>query len=259
MINFKAVSEYWLNKATTPLGQARIPCEQCGLNTVCEAITAGEQDAIAGHRSRLGSGQILFRAGDSFKGVYAVTSGAIKTYATLHKDQSQIIDFHFPGDAVGLEAVERGTYTYTACALTESLICRIDLDSDAQKESTLADRYSTFQREIIRAMAEQLQHEQSLSILLRVQTAEQRVVTFLLSLAGPSVWMDAQQVELRLPMPRKDIANYLGIAVETLCRLLKHLQDNRLIDSHGRSIRLLDVARLDALVRTTAPQSPEVS
>lgn len=241
------VNEHWLREVTTPLGQARVPCRQCSLNGVCEALGQDDDDKHFVRRGRLGNGQVLFHAGEPFHGVYAVTSGAIKTYATLDKLQEQVVDFHFPGDTVGLDAVDRGAYTYTARALTETLVCRVDVAAAAGHD--YSERYREYQGEMIRALGEQLRHEQSLSILLRKQTAEQRIATFLLSLAGPSVWADAREVDLQLPMSRKDIANYLGIAVETLCRLFKRLQDEELLDSQGRHVRLLNLPALSALAQ----------
>lgn len=245
MTQHTAANEHWLREVTTPLGQARVPCHQCSLNDVCETLAPSGDDNRFVRRGRLGSGQVLFRAGEPFDGVFAVTSGAIKTYATLDKGQVQVVDFHFPGDTVGLDAVDRGAYTYTARALTETLVCRVDV-ANAQ---SLGERYREFQSEMIRAMGEQLRHEQGLSILLRKQSAEQRIATFLLSLGGAPVLARAHGVDLQLPMSRKDIANYLGIAVETLCRLFKRLQDDALIESQGRHVRLLDVPALSALSR----------
>jgi len=236
-------NENWLRQVTTPLGQARVPCSQCSMQGVCEALAGDEDDKTFVRRGRLGSGQTLFHAGDVFHGVYAVTSGAIKTYALLDKEDTQVVDFHFPGDTVGLEAIDSGTYTYTARALTETLVCRVDVDNPHLP----GERQAGVQHAMIHALSEQLRHEQSLSILLRKQNAEQRIVTFLLSLAGPSAWTPARGIDLQLPMSRKDIANYLGIAVETLCRLFKRLQDDGLVDSQGRHVRLLDVATLTEL------------
>lgn len=245
-------NEHWLRELTTPLGQARVPCRQCSMQAVCETLAQDENVNPFVRRGRLGGGQVLFKAGDAFHGVYAVTAGAVKTYVTLNKDQ-QVVDFHFPGDTVGLEAVDSGVYTYTARALTETLVCRIDLS----QAETLGERYPAFQAEMIRALGEQLRHEQSVSILLRKQSAEQRIATFLLSLAGASLWAQARGVELQLPMARKDIANYLGIAVETLCRLFKRLQDDGLIGSDGRRVRLLNVAALSELARPAERQEAE--
>jgi CRP/FNR family transcriptional regulator len=238
-------NERWLREVTTPLGHARVPCNQCSMQTVCEALGCDADDKSFVRRGRLGAGKLLFKAGEPFHGVYAVTSGAVKTIATLEKGQEQVVDFHFPGDTVGLDAVDRGAYSYTAQALTETLVCRVDVG----QARALGEGYRTFQDEMIRVLGDQLRHEQSLSILLRQQSAEQRIATFLLSLAGPSVWTSARGVDLQLPMSRKDIANYLGIAVETLCRLFRRLQDDGLIESDGRRVRLMDVKALGELAR----------
>lgn len=252
MTEQNAASERWLRELTTPLGQARVPCRQCSMHGVCDTLAPEEGVNPFVRRGRLGSGQILFQAGEVFHGVYAVTAGAVKTYATLDKDQ-QVVDFHFPGDTVGLDAVDSGVYTYTARALTETLVCRVDLS----QAETLGERYPAFQNEMIRVLGEQLRHEQSLSILLRKQSAEQRIATFLLSLAGASMWTQARGVDLQLPMARKDIANYLGIAVETLCRLFKRMQDDGLIESDGRLVRLVNVAALSELARPAERREAE--
>lgn len=239
--------ERWLRDQVTPLGQARVPCRQCSMHAICATLSPDDGINPFVRRGRLGHGQILFHAGDTFHGVYAVTAGAVKTYATLRSDP-QVVDFFFPGDTVGLDAVDSGVYTYTARALTETLVCRVEL---SQAES-LGDRYPVFQSELIRALGEQLRHEQRQSILFRKQSAEQRIATFLLSLAGASLWTKVRGFDLQLPMARKDIANYLGIAVETLCRLFKRLQDEGLIESDGRLVRLLDVPALNELARPSA-------
>ena len=153
-------NEHWLRQVTTPLGQARVPCSQCSMQGVCEALAGDEDDKTFVRRGRLGSGQTLFHAGDVFHGVYAVTSGAIKTYALLDKEDTQVVDFHFPGDTVGLEAIDSGTYTYTARALTETLVCRVDVDNPHLP----GERQAGVQQAMIRALSEQLRHEQSLSI-----------------------------------------------------------------------------------------------
>lgn len=238
-------NEHWLRKVTTPLGQARVPCSQCSMQGVCEALSGADDDKTFIRHGRLGSGQTLFRAGEPFHGVYAVTSGAIKTYAIMDDDDAQVVEFHFPGDSVGLEAPECGSYPFTARALTETLVCRVDVCN----ESIPPERRQRVQSEMIHALGEQLRHQQSLSILLRTQTAEQRIATFLLSLAGPSVWTQVRGIDLHLPMSRKDIANYLGIAVETLCRLFKRMQDEGVVDSQGRHVHLTNIAALTALAR----------
>ena len=252
MTNNAPTQERWMRDQVTPLGQARVPCRQCSMHAICATLSPDEGVNPFVRRGRLGGGQILFRAGDSFHGVYAVTSGAVKTYATLRNDP-QVVDFFFPGDTVGLDAVDSGVYTYTARALTETLVCRVELNQAA----ALGDRYPIFQSELIRALGEQLRHEQSQSILFRKQSAEQRIATFLLSLAGAALWTKVRGFDLQLPMARKDIANYLGVAVETLCRLFKRMQDDGLIESEGRLVRLLNVPALNQLARPDARRADE--
>lgn len=246
-------NERRMREQPTPLGQARVPCRQCSMHAVCVTLSPDEGVNPFVRRGRLGSGQILFHAGEAFHGVYAVTAGAVKTFATLRKDQ-QVVDFFYPGDTVGLDAVDSGVYTYTARALSETLVCRVDID----QAEALGDRYAVFQSELIRALGEQLRHEQSQSILFRKQNAEQRIATFLLSLAGASTWNPVRGFDLQLPMARKDIANYLGVAVETLCRLFKRMQDDGLIESDGRRVRLLNVPALNELARPAARREDEV-
>ncbi len=249
MTQAQTAAELWLREVTTPLGQARVACKQCSLNGICAVLESDKDDRTFVQRSRVGSGKTLFHAGDRFQGVYAVTSGAIKTYAHLAQNATQVVDFHFPGDTVGLEAIDRGEYTYTAQALTETLVCRID----PGRAPAAAERQRDFQMEVIRALGDQLRHEQSLSILLRTQTADQRIATFLLSLAGPSLWTHTRGVDLQLPMSRKDIANYLGIAVVTRCRLFKRRQEDGLIESPGRRVRRANIDALSAIARPAPP------
>ena len=246
-----AENETWLHEVTSTLGRARVACPQCSLHRLCDTLTAQNPDSDLVQSGRVGTGQLLFQAGERFDGVYAVTAGAVKTIARLDKHVEQVVDFHFPGDAVGLEAIDQTAYPYTAQALCDTLVCRLDIDQSGTLEG---DQRKVIEQELICALNEQLRHEQSLSILLRNQAADQRVATFLLSLAGPSLWTQARSVDLHLPMSRTDTANYLGIAVETLSRIIKRLQQDGLIKSSGRHISLLDIERLRQRARPSVPE-----
>ncbi len=182
----------------------------------------------------IANGEPLFRAGDKFKGIYILQAGTFKQILESCAE-SQIVDFRYPGDVLGISAFCRGRYPYTAQALEQSHVCYINTPS---LEVMLPHR------EIIAAISQRLRHVQLASVMLRQQNAEQRVIHFIFDVALSLGFNLKHKIRLRLPMSRKDIANYLGLVVETVSRVLQRLQTEGLITAHGRTLELLDSQQL---------------
>ncbi|WP_172600409.1 helix-turn-helix domain-containing protein [Sulfurivermis fontis] len=222
-----------------------VECEYCGLYGMCqvaglEAPVPALIDEIVGRREPVAIGQNVITAGTPFGEIYAVKSGSFKTYLTLANGEQQIIDFYFPGELMGLEGLSRGTYPHMVEALEASSVCRLDF----AKVNLLGERLGEFQQQLINALSKRTRQDQWVPLLMGAQNAEQRTATFLLSLSARFAEHDLPSVRFKLPMSRHDIANYLGLAVETVSRMFQRFQTMELLEVHGRHVELRDIDAL---------------
>jgi CRP/FNR family transcriptional regulator, nitrogen fixation regulation protein len=169
--------------------------------------------------------------------LYKVVSGSVRTYKVLNDGRRQIGAFYLPGDVFGLEVGD--DHTFSAEAVSDSKILVI-------KRSTLvslADRDTDVARQLWTMTASELQRVQD-HILLLIKTAQERVAGFLLEMAsrGPA------GNEIDLPMSRQDIADYLGLTIETVSRTLTQLENSAAIAvPSSRRIVLRNRAALNRL------------
>jgi CRP-like cAMP-binding protein len=145
--------------------------------------------------------------------VYKVLSGTVRTYKVLNDGRRQIGAFYMPGDVFGLEIGEE--HTFSAEAITDCkvmVVKRSTLISLAQRDNDVA-------RQLWAMTAAELQRAQD-HIMLLIKTAQERVAGFLLEMAKRS----SAPAEVELPMSRQDIADYLGLTIETVSRTLTQLE-----------------------------------
>ncbi|HTQ83744.1 MAG TPA: helix-turn-helix domain-containing protein [Pseudolabrys sp.] len=150
--------------------------------------------------------------------LYKVVSGTVRTYKVLNDGRRQIGAFYLPGDVFGLEVGD--VHTFSAEAIIDSKVLVIKRSSVIG----LAARDTGVARELWTMTASELQRVQD-HILLLIKTAQERVAGFLLEMAGRSAMLD----EINLPMSRQDIADYLGLTIETVSRTLTQLEHSAAI------------------------------
>jgi CRP/FNR family nitrogen fixation transcriptional regulator len=150
--------------------------------------------------------------------LYKVISGTVRTYKVLKDGRRQIGAFYLPGDMFGLEIGDE--HTFSAEAIVDCKVLVIKRSSVI----SLAARENDVARQLWTMTASELQRVQD-HILLLIKTAQERVAGFLLEMAGRSPAGD----EINLPMSRQDIADYLGLTIETVSRTLTQLENSAAI------------------------------
>jgi CRP/FNR family nitrogen fixation transcriptional regulator len=165
--------------------------------------------------------------------VYQVTAGSVRSYKLLTDGRRQIGAFHMVGDVFGLE--NGSFHRFTAEAIVDTsvrLIKRSSLERVAEADASIA-------HDLLYMTTDNLQHAEDHMLLLGRKTSLERVVAFLLEmdqrLAAAGI--------LVLPMCRRDIADYLGLTLETVSRALSKLHENGILGFLGknqRQIILLD-------------------
>jgi CRP-like cAMP-binding protein len=151
--------------------------------------------------------------------LYKVVSGAVRSYKVLVDGRRQIGGFYLPGDIFGLETGEE--HTFSAEAITD---CRIVVIKRSALVA-LAARDNEMARQMWELTARELQRAQGRMLVL-IKSAQERVAGFLLEMAARAA--DGGAVEL--PMSRQDIADYLGLTIETVSRTLTQLEKSAAIE-----------------------------
>ena len=181
----------------------------------------------------------IYGEGEPADYLYRVVTGTVRTYKVLADGRRQIGEFYLPGDIFGLET--GGEHTFSAEAITESRVLVVKRSALV----ALAKRDNDVARQLWALTGRELRRVQD-HILLLVKTAQERVVGFLLEMAERNPCGDA----VELPMSRQDIADYLGLTIETVSRTLTSLENAAAIEvPTSRRIVLRNreaLSRLDA-------------
>jgi len=151
--------------------------------------------------------------------LYKVVSGTVRTYKVLVDGRRQIGGFHLPGDMFGFESGDE--HTFSAEAITD---CKI-LVIKRSAVITLAARDNDVAQQMWALTARELQRVQD-HIMVLIKSAQERVASFLLEMAGRAAGDGA----VELPMSRQDIADYLGLTIETVSRTLTQLEKTAAIE-----------------------------
>lgn len=191
----------------------------------------------------MGSGEILYRSGDALSAIYAVKCGSIKTLIASSDGEEQITGFFMPGELLGFDGLDDG-HSCTAVTLERTILCKLPTTSVDQ----LAGQIPGLRRELFRMMSRKLNQEQSMLFLLGQRSADERVAAFLLSLSTRMRRRGLSGKAIQLSMSRHDIANYLGMAPETVSRHLGRLTDKGVISVIGRTVTVEDPAALRSSV-----------
>jgi CRP/FNR family transcriptional regulator len=227
-----------------------LACRHCGVYRLCLplGLDRGDMsllDSIVRRHEVYKRGQVLFRPGDPFDYVYAIRSGSAKTLVSTADGRVQITGFHIPGELLGLSALASGKYTSEARALETTSVCKVS----AERLQELARTIPAIQYELLKIMSGRIGQDEELMLLLGRRSAEERLAEYLLSLSRRFASRNYSATQFRLSMSRGDIGNYLGIAEETVCRLLSRFQEQGLIAIARRQVRLIDLCRLGAIAR----------
>ena len=203
------------------------PASQSRQATGADGTSAGTIE-LMGARMSFSRNAEIYGENEPADYLYKVVSGTVRTYKVLVDGRRQIGAFYLPGDMIGLETGNE--HTFSAEAISDCKIIVI-------KRSVvlaLAARDNEVARQMWELTARELHRVQEHSLVL-IKSAEERVAGFLLEMAERG----AGDGTVELPMSRQDIADYLGLTIETISRTLKHLEDAAAIEMAKRRSILL--------------------
>lgn len=166
----------------------------------------------------------MFLDGDDARHLFEILDGIVCTYRILPDGERHIVSFYYPGDLIGNCSL--GTYAYSAQALTPVRVRRIPR---TLIERSMAQRPELAQR-FLRLAAIELAATRDHLLCVAAKSAEAKVAAFLLALSRRNEAVGEDPAEISLPMTRLDIADYLGLTIETVSRTLSKFKRNGAIE-----------------------------
>lgn len=202
-------------------------CDSCSARTLSVCSSVASEDLV-----RLGSlaevvtltaGAVLTREGDAAPYVFNITSGSLRVYKLLPDGRRQITGFLFAGDFLGLAIGE--LYVFSAEAMEPTTVCRFRKGPFR----ALVESSPPLEHMLLHRTSHELAAAQNQMLLLGRKTAIERMASFLLDLPGHDPARPTAPGHVRLPMKRGEIADYLGLTIETVSRVLTRMRTKGII------------------------------
>lgn len=241
-----------MHSRTSNFNQNAISCDACSLSNIClpnglSVAEIKELEASIDKTLKIKKKDAIFRADQKMEGIYAVKSGAIKTSIANADGQEQVLEFHLPGDMFGFDAFSTGSHSCDAIALEDTLLCKIPINIF----DDLCERLSGLRRELRHQVGKEIAHNQRLLLSLGQQQTDERLATYLLQVSIHYQSRGFSNKEFVLPMSRQDLSNYLGMAVETLSRIISRMTDDGIIKVERRMVIISNMDSLKALAHSS--------
>lgn len=226
-----------------------------------QRLEALDEDVLAqldqaSHQVNVQSGQSIILEGEPAAAVYSLRHGMASVFKLLADGRRQVTGFLYPGDFLGVTFNMDAVYGYSAEALTP---CTLHAWPRNLLER-LFDVAPGVRRAFLAEMADELTEAQDRMLLLAHRSAEERVATFLLTMARRQAKATGVRVEVvDIPMRWADIADYLGTTAETVSRTLSAFRDRGIVRTGKRGqIGILGWAALEAIAAGSKPQPGEI-
>lgn len=218
-------------------------CLLCSARNInmCGPLDRDELDKLSkmARCESFSGGEALFREGDPANTVYNITDGAVRLSTLLKNGRRQVIGFLFAGDFIGFS--DREAFPWTGEAVRGAKVCRF-----TRAEIERAKReFPQIEHRLLEMASADLASAQEHITMLGQGSAAEKVSAFLLMLSRKAAQRGGSENPVHLPMTREDIADYLGLAFETVSRCFTRLENEGLIAIE--STRVIRIKDFDAL------------
>lgn len=229
-----------------------IHCRLCHLDGICLAgnLNAEESEQLAQtltHMEPLKPGEYIFRQGDPFESLHIVRTGTAKSYITTADGQQQIVSFHFPGEILGMDAFENRCHNSSAQALETLSLCSFS----PEVFDMLSLACPNFHAHSLSMFSRELIHIHEMVRVIGQGSIKEKLAAFLLGISARMKELGYSEIEFILTMSRNDIANFLGVASETVSREFTHLQKEGVLLVDRRRVRIESMQSLKTLASIT--------
>ncbi|MQT12206.1 helix-turn-helix domain-containing protein [Segnochrobactrum spirostomi] len=177
---------------------------------------------------RIQAGGSLFFEGDAASHVFAVAEGVLRIFKILSDGRRVITGFLYPGDLVGVSLRDR--YLYSAEAVVATKVRRF---GRGRFQDEIA-RCPELRPQLFARICDEMAAAQDQMVLLARKSAEERVCSFLMLIARRMGCSSQPASRIEIPMTRLDMADYLGLTIETVSRTMTNLTSRGVIEPTGR-------------------------
>ena len=192
----------------------------CG--EACDARELAELKRLA-TPIRFEGGQTIFSEGDAAKNAFGLSYGMVRIYRLLADGRRQVVAFAFPGDFLVMPLADR--FSFSADAIGKVDVCKFP----REEVKRLIETSPNIMRLLIEFAARELQSAQDQVTLLGTGSAEERVAAFLVNWRRRVARLTLVSQAVPLPMRRQDIADFLGLKLETVSRTFAKLEQRNVI------------------------------
>lgn len=236
--------EQFQNKVVGKLSR----CEKCAVSSLC-LPTGLSRSELIDLESMISASQIvdknsqLFSIGEKFNALYIVHSGMFKTTSLDENGKERILNFHLPGEIMGLDGIYEETFQSTASALTMSSYCKISFNNFLE----ISEDYPVLQANLLKVMSRELYSSKKNHIDIG---SKSKLALFIKTISQRFKIRGYSEDEFFLPISQRDIASYLGMAEETLSRIFKKLQKMEVVSYKKHILTILDRDLLNELAES---------
>lgn len=224
---------------------AATDCEHCRVRflSVCSALESDElaELEILAQPVFFPARETVFIEGEDARSVYIVTCGSARLYRVFDDGRRQIVGFALPGDFLGLDLAPR--YAFSVDAIEAVNACRFSRTSF----TALTQRKPHLLRRLHAATSHELAAAQDQMMALGRRSAEEKLAWFLVQLRERHARVADRSATIALPMSRLDIADFLGLTIETVSRTLTRLARDNVVAIVPEGVRLVDSRRIEQL------------
>lgn len=228
-------------KQTINFKSLEASCKNCSVVELCLPRSLNDNDlhtldVVIQQRRLVRKGETIFSQGGKSGCIFAVRSGSVKTFTTAKNGEEQILGFHLPGELLGLDGLDNQIHSCSSVALDTSTICELPIDD----LNVLCVKMPGLQRQLLSLISHEITQDHTMLLLLARRNAEQKLATFLINLSSRLEARGYSANTFQLTMSRYDIGNYLGLADETVSRLISKFKDHKLINADRKKISILN-------------------
>lgn len=184
--------------------------------------------------------QALYLTGDKFEGIFILRSGSAKSLITTTEGEEHITKFFYPGDLLGLDGFDNQSHAQCLYFLETSSVYYLK-KSDLNELVRSNDDFRSF---LLKSISHAMVCDMSMMMRLSSCSSEEKLARFILDLSEQLSQRGLSADHILLTMSRTDIANHLGMAIETVSRILAAFQQRYIIDVHRRVLTILNVEAL---------------
>jgi len=225
-------------------------CPDCRLSDLClpyglKVNEVKQLATIVKSKRPMTTDQLLYLQGDECLSLYAVKSGSFRSFIVSADGLEQTIGFYLPGELMGLDSLQHGRFTCSIVALETGSVCELPL----ARLNELCAEVPGLQVQMMRILSKEIASDHDKIVMLGHCSAKEKLATFLLMLSLRYGALGFSSTEFNLSMRRQDIANFLGLTIETVSRQLAILSKNGVITIKQRGVQINDIGLLKSIIQ----------